>query len=88
MRKTCGILLYTMRVRSYSTGPFQHGEAEQEKAKATPTSGDRLLSQPVIAPVAEEADSASAGPQPALPAVLEEGEIREDDGSLDMDTTE
>ena len=64
------------------------GEAEQEKAKATPTSGDRLLSQPVVAPVAEEADSASAGPQPALPAVLEEGEIREDDGSLDMDTTE
>ena len=63
-------------------------EAEQEKAKANPAGGERLLSQPVVAPSAEEAGSASTGPQPALPAVLEEGEIREDDGSVDMDTSE
>ena len=63
-------------------------EAEQEKAKANPAGGERLLSQPVVAPSAEEAGSVSTGPQPALPAVLEEGEIREDDGSVDMDTSE
>ena len=63
-------------------------DAEQEKAKANPASEERLLSQPVVVPSAEEAGSASAGPQPALPAVLEEGEIREDDGSVDMDTSE
>ena len=63
-------------------------DAEQEKAKANPASEERLLSQLVVAPSAEEAGSASTGPQPALPAVLEEGEIREDDGSVDMDTSE
>ena len=63
-------------------------EAEQEKAKPNPASEERLLSQPVVVPSAEEAGSASTGPQPALPAVLEEGEIREDDGSVDMDTSE
>ena len=62
--------------------------AEQAKGKTKLVSEDRLRSQSVIAPRTEEAGSASAGPQPALPAVLEEGEILEEDGSVNMDTTE
>ena len=59
--------------------------AEQAKGKTKLVSEDRLRSQSVIAPRTEEAGSAS---EPALPAVLEEGEILEEDGSVNMDTTE
>ena len=62
--------------------------AEQAKGKTKLVSEDRLRSQSIIAPGTEEAGSASTGPQPALPAVLEEGEILEEDGSANMDTTD